>query len=61
ALPLTANGKLDRRALPAPEQHSLHTGGQYLAPRNPLEEQIATARSPASEASPTCRPWSSSA
>ncbi|MFJ4570444.1 amino acid adenylation domain-containing protein [Streptomyces sp. NPDC088846] len=43
ALPLTTNGKLDRRALPAPEQHGLHIGGQYLAPRNPLEELLVNA------------------
>ncbi|MFJ7251454.1 amino acid adenylation domain-containing protein [Streptomyces sp. NPDC098085] len=40
ALPLTANGKLDRRALPAPERQSLHTGGAYAAPRNAAEEAV---------------------
>ena len=35
--PLTANGKLDRRALPQPETVSI-TG--YKAPRNGLEEQL---------------------
>jgi amino acid adenylation domain-containing protein len=39
-MPLTANGKLDRRALPAPEDGRLETGGGYIAPRTPLEEVL---------------------
>jgi amino acid adenylation domain-containing protein/non-ribosomal peptide synthase protein (TIGR01720 family) len=40
ALPLTANGKLDRKALPDPEGLELATGANYVAPRNEMEEKL---------------------
>jgi amino acid adenylation domain-containing protein len=39
--PLTPNGKLDRRALPAPEGRSV-PHDSYLAPRTPTEEAMAS-------------------
>ncbi|ONI84921.1 hypothetical protein ALI22I_31135 [Saccharothrix sp. ALI-22-I] len=40
SLPLTANGKLDRVALPAPERDAV-TSSDYVAPRTETEEAIA--------------------
>ena len=41
ALPLTPNGKLDRKALPEPDQHRHDLGAELIAPRSPLENQLA--------------------
>jgi acyl carrier protein len=41
ALPLTPSGKVDRRALPPPEQGRLEEGSGYVAPRDVVEEVLA--------------------
>ncbi len=41
AMPRTPNGKLNRRALPAPEPLRPELEGSFIAPRNPIEEAVA--------------------
>jgi amino acid adenylation domain-containing protein len=39
--PISANGKIDRKALPAPGRLLGERGGAYVKPRDPLEVQLA--------------------
>jgi amino acid adenylation domain-containing protein len=40
-IPLTANGKVDRRALPEPDGAGIAAGGAHVAPATPVEEVLA--------------------
>jgi hypothetical protein len=40
SLPLTANGKIDRRALPRPDQSRPELDQRFVAPRTPTEELL---------------------
>ncbi len=41
ALPLTASGKVDKKALPQPSKADMLGNDEYIAPRTPTEEQLA--------------------
>jgi amino acid adenylation domain-containing protein len=41
SLPLNPNGKIDRRALPAPQVQAVDTGARYEEPRNEVERRLA--------------------
>lgn len=40
-IPLTASGKIDRNALPPPAEADQFRGDEYIAPRSPVEAQLA--------------------
>jgi acyl carrier protein len=42
AMPLTSNGKIDRKALPAPDHSRPDISEAFAAPRTPIEEMMAT-------------------
>jgi len=42
ALPITPNGKVDRRLLPAPDINSLIQTLEFVAPQTPIEELVAS-------------------
>jgi len=41
-MPLTPNGKVDRRSLPAPDGTQRDVAGTFIGPRTPTEETLAT-------------------